>query len=162
MATCRYCGRGGLLRHVNTNGLCDGCAPAVEMSIRSKVRVVSESLVLAQNGKTLATRLGRWDLVIERSRQLLLYEVRGIPTMEPLPSALIGKATIERQKAIVVGVLDAIDAAQAKPTTAQQRRALDKIPRLIDELSAEYGADPEIEAALSELAERIDVLAGRA
>lgn len=89
MAKCRYCEKGGLFQSVDNNGLCNKCAYPVISDIQQRARIIDDSIKLAQEGKTFATRLSRHELLIEQLEQLLVYEKRGIPTLSPAPSELI-------------------------------------------------------------------------
>jgi hypothetical protein len=94
---------------------------------KSTCRVVSESLALAQHGRTLETDPGD-GTSCSRKRSFCSNTSTAVsPRWSRVASALLPIAQGQRQVAIVTGARDAIDATQAKPSMAQHRRALDKV-----------------------------------
>jgi hypothetical protein len=89
MAQCKWCDRSGWFMKVNQQGCCSNCAPAVRLEASQRLRVINESMALAQNGKTLTTRLSRADLVIEHASALSKYHDRGIQVLTVAPCAII-------------------------------------------------------------------------
>lgn len=123
MAKCKYCGRGGWLSSTDSNGLCSNCAPAVTSHISSAARVVVESLKLAQEGKTFKTRLSRCDVLIERAGDLIQYEERGIPTIEPAPSTIVTESHQLRDEIILEAANAVAEQARDKADLAATARA---------------------------------------
>lgn len=89
MAKCKYCATGGIFHSVDKNGLCNKCAYPVLSDIQQRARIIDDCVRLAQDGKTLATRLSRHELLIEQLQHLLAYEKKGINILSPEPSELI-------------------------------------------------------------------------
>jgi len=158
VATCRYCGKSGIFRTVDANGLCDGCRRPVLLSIASTRRVLDESLRLAQTGKTLSTRLGRWDLIAEKAEHLLEYERRGIPTIDPSPSQLIAYAKRERRTILVEGLDEELASAETKAelaaTPSARVNAFAKVVEAVQDARRGAGGDDELEAQLAAIETR--------
>ena len=155
MATCRWCAQGGIFRAVDRNGLCSNCARPVLLSIQSISRVVDESLRLARTGKTLSTRLSRWQIVIERAENLVEYEERGISTITPLPSQLIVAAKLELARAASEGLREEMRSAESKAglaaTAAARLNAIAKVVQLAEQVNREYGDVDGVEDAVDEI-----------
>ncbi len=152
MATCRYCGKGGIFRSVDGNGLCGDCRRPVLLSITSTKRVIDESLKLAQTGKTLSTRLGRWDIIAEKAEHLVEYERRGIPTITPLPSELITFARGQRRTLLRQGLDDALSAAETRAelaaTPSARVNAFAKVVEAVQDARRAADGDRELDAQL--------------
>lgn len=101
MATCKYCGKKGFFLSVDENGLCRVCSQRVFHDAEPRVRILTESIKLAEEGKTLKTRLSRCDLVLEHAEHLLIYENKGIGTISPSPSELISEYTQYRNQVLL-------------------------------------------------------------
>src|SRR3990172_1855800 len=89
MAQCRQCGRKGVFLSVDRYGLCRACAERAAIEIEQRGRIITESLQLVKQGKTLKTRLSRLDLLRQHADALKKYEVLGIPTLSLLPSKIL-------------------------------------------------------------------------
>ncbi|SFT96543.1 hypothetical protein [Halomonas saccharevitans] len=101
MGQCRFCERKGFFLSVDTNGLCENCAPQVLHDITQRHRIIEDCLRLARDGKTFATRLSRCDLLFEHLEHLLQYENKGIPTLTPSPSDILSEFKGYRDKLII-------------------------------------------------------------
>lgn len=158
MATCRYCGRGGLFRSVDGNGLCADCRRPVALAVSSANRVLTDSLKLAQTGKTLSTRLGRWDLAIEKAEALLEYERKGIPTISPPPSEVLTFAQANRLMAVNEGLEGELQAAESKAdlaaTPAARLNAFAHAVQAIEDMKRRYKDDTILSAGLDVLERR--------
>ena len=89
MAQCRWCGRSGPHLSITEQGVCRACYPIVGMDIVQRTRIIEESNAIVYKSKKLETRISRCELIIEHAKALLPYEVRGIPTISPVPSKAI-------------------------------------------------------------------------
>ena len=70
MGTCLFCQRHGLFLAVGSDGLCNQCRPGVAVEVQSHLRVIKESLKLADRSKNYKTRLSRCRLALDDSRYL--------------------------------------------------------------------------------------------
>jgi hypothetical protein len=94
---------------------------------KSTRRMVSESLALAQHGRTLKTSPGD-GTSCSRKRSFCSNTSTAVsPRWSRVVSALLPIAQGQRQVAIMTGARDAIDATQANLSIAQHRRVLDKV-----------------------------------
>ena len=91
MAKCKFCLKGGFFQSVDNNGLCDKCAYPVISDIQQRARISEDCIKLTEEGKTFGTRTSRHQLLIEHLDHLLVYELKGIPTISPRPSELLNK-----------------------------------------------------------------------
>ena len=100
MAQCKWCNNSGWFLNVDTNGLCRECQPML-IEVDGRLRVLKDSLKLAEEGKTVRTRLSRCDVAIEHLEYLLEFEEKGIKTIIPYPSSLLKKMRWLRTENIV-------------------------------------------------------------
>ena len=118
MAKCRYCDKKGLFLTVDNNGLCKNCAYPIISDITQRSRIMEDSMRLANEGKTFATKLSRCDLVIEHAELLQKYEKKNIPTLSPLPSELVDKFRAFRTEIVLDAAQNAADRAIEKSKVA--------------------------------------------
>lgn len=118
MSRCRLCERKSLFLSVSKDGLCKNCQPLVEMDVRQRVRIMQDSLELIDKSKKLETRISRCKLFLDHARELLRYENKSIPTMDPLPSRLIQKYEPIKEDIINEGLKEEVEKALAKAELA--------------------------------------------
>ena len=118
MANCKYCGKKGFFLSVDENGLCRVCSQRVFHDAEPRVRILTESIKLAEEGKTLKTRLSRCDLVLEHAEHLLVYENKGIGTISPSPSELLSEYTQYRNQILLEEAKKAAEKAMSKSEAA--------------------------------------------
>ncbi|MCK5117435.1 MAG: hypothetical protein KAR44_12615 [Candidatus Aegiribacteria sp.] len=155
MAKCRSCGKKGFLMSVDENGLCRICSQKVYHDAKPRVRILTESMKLAEEGKTLKTRLSRCDLVLENAKHLLTYEKKGIGTISPSPSEIIGEfiqyrdqIVLEEAKIFADKAISKSEAASTPKTkTSALSQGLVKVREILDE-SQDSDIDTEIEENL--------------
>lgn len=146
MAKCRWCGRGGLFRAVDNNGLCRDCQHIVP-EIAGHIRVLKESVELARGGKTFATRLSRTDVATKHAQELLQYERAGVPTLSPEPSELLDMLGRHRRELVedeIRTITDkALEKSQLASTARTKERALATAVLKVREVvaAAGYGDD---------------------
>lgn len=114
MAQCLNCGRSGLFLSVSVNGLCKNCDPIVGLDVRQRARIITESAKLIGQSTKLDTQLSRCDLFLQHAKALLLYERKGIPTVNPLPSSLIEQYQKKRNTLLCEGLERIVNEAIAK------------------------------------------------
>ena len=114
MATCKYCETGGILQATDRNGLCKRCAFPVLSDIQQRARIMEDSIRLAQDGKTLATRLSRHELLMDQLGYLREYEDKGITTLSPAPSELVTRMKGYRDTIITEEIVKIADRAKKK------------------------------------------------
>lgn len=118
MGQCKYCGKKGFFTSVDSNGLCNVCAPRVLHDIKQRFRVLQDSLRMAQEGKTFKTRLSRCDLLLEHAQHLLTYEQKGIPTFAPSPSEILEEFGKYRDQIVLEEAQAIVDKAKEKADIA--------------------------------------------
>lgn len=142
MAKCRYCRRKGLFLSVDSNGLCGQCRDAVLLSITSHVRVIQESIKIAETTKKFDTKIGRLETIIAMADRLMEYHQKGIPTVSPSPPELAAKTqrilndvVLERAQEIID---KAVDRSQTAATPTGRLSAISKAQAEIRDLARQY------------------------
>lgn len=147
MATCKICNRNGLFLSVNKHGLCTTCNAGLIIEAQSRLRVINESMELADNGKTLATRLSRCDLVIEHAQALVKYERIGVRVISPLPSVIVKTYTDNKVKIIKEELLNesrqALEKSKLASTVNAKVTALSKVVLRITDYKQGYPDDKD-------------------
>ena len=153
MAKCNYCEKKGFFLGVDKNNLCNKCSPFVVSDIENRGRIVSESLKLAQTGKTFSTRISRIDVLLSNLDLLLTYEMKDIPTISPKPSFLIQEIQVLRRETITNEVNEiftkSVNQADVAATPTSEYNALSKGFLKVQEiLDANNGEDHNFEQLL--------------
>jgi hypothetical protein len=89
MATCKLCWKKSIFLSVNNEGICQNCSSLVALEVKSKFRVIDESLAIVKKSTKMETQLSRCDVISDLANSLLKYEKLGISTLTPNPSVLI-------------------------------------------------------------------------
>ena len=153
MAKCNYCLKKGFFLSVDKNNLCNECSPSVLSQIENRARIVSESLKLAQTGKTFSTRISRIDVLIDNLDKLQAYEAKNIPTITPTPSLLIQDIRVLRQETITNEINElytkSVNQAEVAATPTSEYNALSKGFLKVQEILDGYnGEDRDFEQLL--------------
>lgn len=120
---CRWCGkRAGWLSPLTPNGVCADCQNAIAIDVAQRVRIIEDSSRLVDEGKKLETRLSRLDLLLEHARVLWEFERRGIPTVDPPPSAIIAEYRDKHDELILDSMGSEARSAIIKSDTATTTR----------------------------------------
>ena len=91
--------------------------------IVQRARIINDSLELAREGKTFATRLSRCDLLLDHAQHLIQYEQKGIPTDSPVPSQVLAEFRTCRSDLILEEAHRAAEKAKAKASVAASTTA---------------------------------------
>lgn len=143
----------GFFLSVDKNNLCNECSPSVLSQIENRARIVSESLKLAQTGKTFSTRISRIDVLIDNLDKLQAYEAKNIPTITPTPSLLIQDIRVLRQETITNEINElytkSVNQAEVAATPTSEYNALSKGFLKVQEILDGYnGEDRDFEQLL--------------
>lgn len=122
MAQCKWCDASGWFLGIDSNGLCRECQPMFVEAI-NRCRVLKESVELAQEGKTVKTRVSRCDLAIEHAEYLLPFEEKGINTVDPTPTKILKHLRSLRTEIVVTEASLLADKAIAKSKIATTARS---------------------------------------
>lgn len=115
MAKCKYCDKSGFFFTVDSNGLCNECAPVIISIVNNNFRIINESTKLIRESKNFKTKLSRCDLIIKIAEKLLEYENKGIKTINPPPSEFISQyKNVVRDEIILESLKLDIEKAKAK------------------------------------------------
>lgn len=122
MATCKLCNRSGLFLKITKLGVCTACAPAAEIEILSRWRVIRDSMSLVSKSKNMNTRLQRCQDIISNAEALLRYENAGLK-FQKSPSSLL--ATYNKMPQVIVseGVMAEAEKASQKLHVAVTSKA---------------------------------------
>jgi len=118
MPQCKWCGKKGFFLSVHENGLCNECNTIIALDVHERARCIEDSMKYIERSKNMATRLSRCDVVLTHLEALLQYEGKGIPTIDPVPSALISEFTQQRQDIVVEGVEGKVKKSLARAKAA--------------------------------------------
>lgn len=118
MSVCKWCRRSGWFLSVTSDGLCKKCEPAVVLAVQSRHRIINDSTKIIDESKNVSTRVKRCDLVLDLLGELVKYEERGIPTIQPPPGAFIRKVQVTRDEVISEGLESEVEKAKAKADLA--------------------------------------------
>lgn len=97
---CKNCGYNLAYEPINEDGLCRRCAQFIEMDVKSRAKIIDDSIRIILNSKNLNTVVSRYEVLVENIEALLLYENNGIPTTDPLPSVLLDEVKLIRHQAL--------------------------------------------------------------
>ncbi len=125
MAECRWCDKRGLFLSVDPNGLCQNCQPII-IEVRSRARVLEDSMRLAREGKTFGTQLSRCDLAIEHVEHLAIFERKGVRTVSPPPSAILAEYRTLRAQLVFAEADTVVEGAFEKASVASTPKAKER------------------------------------
>lgn len=148
MAQCKWCDDSGWFLDVDDNGFCRECRP-ISIELGSRLRVLQDSVKLAKEGKTVATRISRCDLAIEHTEYLLQFEEKGIETISPYPTELLTQLRSARTEIVVTeaSILTekAIQKSQVATTPKSKENALTAGLLKVRELANNYELSGDLE-----------------
>lgn len=111
MAHCKCCVHGF---PVNPDGLCEICAPIVQLDVSQSIRIIKDSLKLVNTSKKLDIQLSRCDVLLDHARALYQYEVLGIPSINPAPSYFLEVYKNKKDELILSALTDEVEKAKTK------------------------------------------------
>ncbi len=114
MAICNLCLKRGIFLSVSKEGLCQNCRTLVALEVKSKFRVIDESLKLIKSSTKMETQLSRCDVISDLANSLLKYEHLGISTLEPVPSVLIQNMKEAKIEIIITGTVQDVKKTMIK------------------------------------------------
>lgn len=85
-----------------------------------------DSMRLAEEGKTFATRLSRCDLVLEHAEFLARFEAKGVPTVSPPPTRILEDSRKLRETIVLEEVHGLARKARDKATLATTPKARER------------------------------------
>jgi hypothetical protein len=125
MAECKWCGKQGFLVRTDENGLCKKCelhAPFKIIPASMQVKLFYDS---AFEAKTTRSKVTKFDTAIFYAKTLLKYEEKGIPTCDPLPSAIIKECNSCKDEVIVEEMQQICDKALDRVRGAKSPKGID-------------------------------------
>ena len=159
MGMCKLCERSGFFFPVSPIGLCQSCAPVVNLETDQALRIISESEKLVNTSKKFETRLGRCDDIVIAAQRLLQFEERGIAMLNVPPSKIIAQALDRKNTLVVEYARELCDDAKRKALTATSSKAraatFTKALVAARNLAVLAGGTPEIHAAITLLGDDV-------
>lgn len=142
---CAGCGGQYLRRKITDQPLCEKCAGPVLGEIQQILRQISESQDLINNGKTVATRMGRIDFIIDICDQIAPYfdagvKLDGFDPHEVIRTAEYARPTILREEAEKIAS-EAVDKSALATTSRTSANALARGREKLRQLSREYDCE---------------------
>lgn len=133
-------------------GLCAPCGTKVHFETSRKVQIVKESLDLAYNGKTAATRVSRCDLAAQIVEELMPLEAKGITISDPPPSVLLVRVAELRERILLNESAKLAEKAILKSSVAvsagSKVTALNSASIKIAEFIKSHSGDPSLIAPI--------------
>ena len=91
MSQCKWCAKKGFFLQLTVNGVCAECNPTVVKNILKNGKKFEKSTKKLNNYISPQDGLKLISAIKNSLSLLKQYEVKGIPTIEPLPSELLNK-----------------------------------------------------------------------
>src|SRR5258708_3904768 len=135
MAKCKYCGRSGGFLEVTANGLCKACDPNITQDILNRSRSLNYHLQTAEQSSEWNSKVECYGTVLELAEVLARYEERGIPTIEPLPSALLRDYRVKRDTTVRKGLEAEIEEVQEQIRSTKNTKVNTKrLGRILEQI----------------------------
>jgi len=109
MAQCKWCGRKGVFLSITKIGLCKTCESIIETKVPRYERKIRYSENIVDTSNEVDERVKNCRYIVERAKEIVKYEKKGIPTFTPLPSELIRYYTIKHDKIIMESMPEKVD-----------------------------------------------------
>lgn len=98
---CRWCGKAGIFLSINSDGLCKKCEPLVRKDVYSNGKIIQDAEKLLENSVDDNIAIKQYRLILNKAKEILKYEQKGIPTYSTLPSEIIKKYVSKHDKLIM-------------------------------------------------------------
>jgi hypothetical protein len=89
----------------------------VKFDVQQRLKILNDSINIVNESKNLDTRLSRLDLLLEHANALYRYEQRGIPVVEPSPSAVLENFRGRKDQIILETLRTITEEAKKKSAT---------------------------------------------
>lgn len=96
MGRCKFCDRSGVFFFVNNNELCNDCEGERQRILQYRMRMINDCMKIIENTKKVDTLINRFRFLIENVEVLLIYEKKGITTIDPEPSKLLTQLNLRK------------------------------------------------------------------
>ncbi len=109
MAQCKWCGRKRIFLSITKIGLCKTCKSIIETKVHRYGRMIRYAENIVDNSNDVDERVKNCRYIVDRAKEIVKYEKKGIPTFTPLPSELIRDYTIKHDKIIMESMPEKVD-----------------------------------------------------
>ncbi len=104
MRQCKWCGKKGLFLKITENGLCRQCDVVIVSKVIQHHGHYNESFQLIESSNNIDTIISRFDYMAQLMEDLLPYEQKGIPTINPKPSEFLAELDKNRDEVVIDGL----------------------------------------------------------
>ncbi len=111
MPQCKWCSKKGFFLSLSKKSLCKSCQLMIETKINNHARVIKSNIKVLGASEEKEKNINHCDEIIEKARELLRYEKKGISTIDPSPSKLIKEFTTTHDKLIIKSVPEKVNEA---------------------------------------------------
>jgi len=154
MAECKECGKKGFLFFVDKKGLCGSCGPKIRFDFNQRYRIISDSLELISNSKSMKTVMHRIDVLLEHANVIAQYEAKGISLMTPSANEIISRYSQMKLGLIENYIREEIEKIRTKANLALSSKSkiaeINKVLLKIAEWKSEYSDKKVSEILISE------------
>jgi len=142
MAECNWCDSKKWFFQLNRSGLCAECAPTVQADIDAHVEALDTAAEPAANADWQSW-LAHYDGIRAHISALLRLEGRGIPSLDPPPSAAMVDNDEARAQVILAAARSTVEAglaaAETAPSSGQRRAAAEAVLGQVNEFQKLLG-----------------------
>lgn len=135
MGQCKWCEKKGLFLKITENGLCRQCDIVVVSKVVQHHKHFNESFHLIESSQNIDTMVSRFDYMTQLMEDLLPYEQKGIPTINPRPSEFLADVDENRDEVIIDGLNREFEKLKKKiagmKTERGKRNNLEKFKEMI-------------------------------
>ncbi len=118
MATCRFCGDGGIFARVDGYGLCEKCSPAIVPRIQELSASAAQHVKAASKAKKINARIDHLRQAMSACAELAPYEGKNIKALLFEPTKMAAELRAQRSAAVESFVHERWHAARDKARDA--------------------------------------------
>lgn len=116
---------------LSTRGLCEKCDVSFQPYLARCVEIIQESINLIETSPSVQTKVSRCEVIIQQCESLREYEIKGVPTIDPPPSEVLGVALQKREELLSATNTPWLETTADSEVIVRVRtfwKALDKVP----------------------------------
>jgi hypothetical protein len=125
MESCKLCRKDLEYSTEMENGLCEGCALAVESDIFEQLKMIRRCEFMIHSAAKHRVRLYHCLLLIQKAKWLQKYELKGIPTITPSPLDWIARYHEKYDEIVLERIFEEVNESLAKAEQSSAAFALD-------------------------------------
>jgi hypothetical protein len=157
MPVCKWCGKKGIFLSITDQGLCNQCDAMIRMDLTECLRLIQDSIRIIDSTDNADTAASRYDFIIEKVKEMHAYELKGIRTTDPLPSAVLADKQRARDRYIAKALeRELMDKVRLKIFKQYKRDNRVKILLKFREKFNNYKNQMTDESIIAQLEQKID------